>query len=207
MGGDTEKVNGDSIQRLQTSVGISSSSLAKQQQSVPINQLDIPQLNVLQFRGQMRQFSPNFGVESSSKRVGIPPSHPPMPRNSPYSQIPVTGHMNSQQGQQNFSPSPGQSHSRSLSQPSFFSLDSLPPLSPLPYRESLSTSMADQVSGDISMEERDANSHSLLPPPPFTRGSASRAVESVLPRKAHRRSNSDIPFGISTLTQPQLDIR
>ncbi|CAI9786395.1 unnamed protein product [Fraxinus pennsylvanica] len=204
MGGDIEQVNGDYIQRLQSSVGTSSSSLSKQQQSIPINQLDIPQLNALQSRGQMRQFSPNFGVENSSKRVGIPPSHPQMPRSSPYSQIPGTHHQYSQQGQQNLSPSPGQSHSRSLSQPSFFSLDSLPPLSPLPYQESLSSSLADQVSGDISMEERDANSHSLLPPSPFTRGSASRAAETVLPRKAHRRSNSDIPFGISTLTQPQL---
>ncbi|KAL2512401.1 Basic-leucine zipper (bZIP) transcription factor family protein [Abeliophyllum distichum] len=205
MGGDIEQVNSDSVQRLQSSFGTSSSSsLAKQQQSIPLNQLDIPQLNVLQFRGQMRQFSPNFGVENSSKRVGIPPSHPQMPRNSPYSQIPVTHHVNSQQGQQNFSHSQGQSHSRSLSQPSFFSLDSLPPLSPLPYRESLSTSLSDQVSGDVSMEERDANSHSLLPPSPFTRGSASRVAETLPPRKAHRRSNSDIPFGISTFTQPQL---
>ncbi|CAA3010614.1 probable transcription factor 21 [Olea europaea subsp. europaea] len=192
MGGDTEQVNGDSVQRLQSSIGTSSSSLAKQQQSFPVNQLDIPQLNVLQFRGQMPQFSPNFGVENSSKRGGIPPSHPQMPRNLPYSQIPVT----SQQGQQNFSPSPGQSHSRSLSQP----LNSLPPLSPLPY---MSTAMVDQVSGDVAMEERDVNSHSLLLSSPFTRGSVSRTGETLPPRKAHRRSNSDIPFGISAFTPPQ----
>ncbi|CAI9781981.1 unnamed protein product [Fraxinus pennsylvanica] len=196
MGGDIEQVNGDSVQRLQSSIGTSSSSLAKRQQSIPVNQLDIPQLNVLQFRGQMPQFSPNFGVENNSKRGGIPPSHPQMPRNSPYSQIPVTSHVNLQQGQQNFSPSLGQSHLQSLSQP----LSSLPPLSPLPY---LSTAMVDQVYGDVAMDEKDANSHSLLPPSPFTRGSVSRTGETLPPRKAHRRSNSDIPFGISAFTQPQ----
>lgn len=61
---------------------------------------------------------------------------------SPYSQIPG---------------SKAASHSRSLSQPAFFGLDSLPPLSPLP-----------------SSEDRER------PPLP--------------PRKAHRRSNSDIAF-------------
>ncbi|XP_076916976.1 bZIP transcription factor 29-like [Bidens hawaiensis] len=70
----------------------------------------------------------------------------------------------------------GFNHSRSLSQPSFF-----PPLSPSPF--------PDQVS----------DSHSLLPP--FGRGTLTRTGESLPPRKAHRRSNSDIPFGFSTIMQ------
>ncbi|XP_009804619.1 bZIP transcription factor 29 [Nicotiana tabacum] len=203
MGGDNEEGNSDMVQRLQSSFGTSSSSLPKKHQSLlSMNQLDIPQLtSTSQFRGQMRQFSPNFSVENSTnKRVGIPPSHPQMPPISPYSQIPVTRPVNQQMGMQNFT-SPGPPHSRSLSQPSFFSLDSLPPLSPSPYRESSSTSMSDPISADVSMGDQDGNSHSLLPPSPFTRCNSSRAGESLPPRKAHRRSNSDIPFGFSAMMQ------
>ncbi|XP_028064152.1 uncharacterized protein LOC114267313 [Camellia sinensis] len=192
--GDTEDGNVDMMQRLQSSFGTSSSSLRKQ----PINQLDIPQFNTSQIRAPMRQFSPNFNVESS-KRVGIPPSHPQIPPISPYSQIPVTRPTNQQVGSQNFSPGP--THSRSLSQPTFFSFDSLPPMCPSPYRDSPSSSNSGPVSTDVSMEDRDANSHSLLPPSPFTRGNSLRVGESLPPRKAHRRSNSDIPFGFSTMMQ------
>nr|GMC87523.1 probable transcription factor PosF21 [Ipomoea batatas] len=117
-------------------------------------------MNTSQFQSQMRQFSPNFSSENTSKRAGIPPSHPQMPPISPYSQIPVSR--------------PGPSHSRSLSQPSFFSLDSLPPLSPSPYRESPLTSL---------------------------KCNSMRAGESLPPRKSHRRSNSDIPFGFSSILQ------
>ncbi|KAJ8530235.1 hypothetical protein K7X08_037070 [Anisodus acutangulus] len=191
MVGDNEEGNSDMVQRLQSSFGTSSSSIPK---PILMNQLDIPQLtnSSSQFRGQMRQFSPNFGVENSTKRVGIPPSHPQMPPISPYSQIPVTRPGNQQMGMQNFttSPGPSPSHSRSLSQPAFFSLDSLPPLSPSPYRESPSTSMSDLISADMSMGDH----------APFSRCNSSRAGESTLPpRKAHRRSNSDIPFGFSSL--------
>ncbi|XAR59089.1 hypothetical protein NMG60_11014733 [Bertholletia excelsa] len=194
--GDPEEVNIDMTQRLQCSFGTSSSSVPKQ--SISVNQLDIPQFNSSQIRAPIRQFSPNFNVESS-KRAGIPPSHPQIPPISPYSQIPVTRPANQQLGSQNFSPGP--THSRSLSQPSFFSLDSLPPLSPSPYRESPTTSNSGPMSTDVSMEERDANSHSLLPPSPFTRGSSPRVGESLPPRKAHRRSSSDIPFGFSSMMQ------
>ncbi|WMV13157.1 hypothetical protein MTR67_006542 [Solanum verrucosum] len=199
MAGDNDEGNSDMVQRLQSSFGTSSSSLPKQLQPISMNQLDIPQLTTSQFRGQMRQFSPNFGVENS-KRIGIPPSHPQMPPISPYSQIPVTRPGNQQMGMQNFT-SAGPSHSRSLSQPAFFSLDSLPPLSPSPYRESPSTSMSDPISADVSMGDQDGNSHSLLPPTPFSRCNSSRAGESLPPRKAHRRSNSDIPFGFSAIMQ------
>ncbi|GFZ00413.1 Basic-leucine zipper (bZIP) transcription factor family protein [Actinidia rufa] len=194
--GDTEEARIDMMHRLQSSFGTSSSSVPKQ--PISMNQLDIPQFNTSQIRAPMRQFSPNYNVESN-KRVGIPPSHPQIPPISPYSQIPVSRPANQQLGPQNFSPKP--SHSRSLSQPAFFSLDSLPPLSPSPYRDSPSPSNSGPVSVDVSMEDRDASSHSLLPPSPFPRGSSPKVGESLPPRKAHRRSNSDIPFGFSTMMQ------
>lgn len=208
MGGDSDEGNGgntDMMQRIQSSFGTSSSSFPKQQTLMATNQLDLPQLNQNQLRARhFSQFATNFGGDSS-KRVGIPPSHPnQIPPISPYSLIPVSRPGNQQIGSQNYSP--GATHSRSLSQPSsFFSLDSLPPLSPSPFRDSPSTSMSDQVSTDISMEDRDGNSHSLLPPSPFNRGNASRIGESLPPRNKHRRSNSDIPFGFSTpLISPRL---
>ncbi|PSS12027.1 Transcription factor PosF21 [Actinidia chinensis var. chinensis] len=194
--GDTEEARIDMMHRLQSSFGTSSSSVPKQ--PISMNQLDIPQFNTSQIRAPVRQFSPNYNVESN-KRVGIPPSHPQIPPISPYSQIPVSRPANQQLGPQNFSPKP--SHSRSLSQPAFFSLDSLPPLSPSPYRDSPSPSNSGPVSVDVSMEDRDASSHSLLPPSPFPRGSSPKVGESLPPRKAHRRSNSDIPFGFSTMMQ------
>lgn len=208
MGGDSDEGNGgntDMMQRIQSSFGTSSSSFPKQQTLMATNQLDLPQLNQNQLRARhFSQFATNFGGDGS-KRVGIPPSHPnQIPPISPYSLIPVSRSGNQQIGSQNYSP--GATHSRSLSQPSsFFSLDSLPPLSPSPFRDSPSTSMSDQVSTDISMEDRDGNSHSLLPPSPFNRGNASRIGESLPPRNKHRRSNSDIPFGFSTpLISPRL---
>ena len=98
------------------------------------------------------QFSSESG-NSNSKRVGVPPT-------SPYSQI----------------------HSRSMSQPSsFFSFDSLPPLSPSPFNNN-----------------NNNPSSSLLPPSPFTRcNSDSSRVVLLPPRKSHRRSNSDISGGES----------
>ncbi|KAL3843388.1 hypothetical protein ACJIZ3_000791 [Penstemon smallii] len=207
MAGDDNNNNNNNIKETNGGQGIQSSfpkqQQQQQQQSFMMNQLEIPQLNMPpQFRGQIRQLSPNFGVENSGKKLGIPPSHPPIPPVSPYWQIPVNRHGNHQMGIQNFSTSPGPSHTRSLSQPSFFALDSLPPLSPSPYKESSPSPMSDQVSTDVSMEKRDGSSHSLLPPSPFTRGNSTRAGESTLPpRKSHRRSNSDIPFGFSTIMQ------
>lgn len=194
--GDTEEAHSERIQRLQSSFGTSSSSILKQ--PIAVDQLNIPQLNPSQFRS--RHFPQHFNGGDSGKRVGIPPSHPhQIPPISPYSQIPVSRPANQQMGSQNFSP--GSTHSRSLSQPSFFSLDSLPPLSPSPFRDSPSTSISDQLSADVSMEDRDASSHSLLPPPlssPFGKGNSPRVGESLPPRKAHRRSSSDIPFGFSS---------
>lgn len=201
--GDGEENNGntDMMQRIQSSFGTSSSSIPKQHQTLSsMNQLDIPQLNTNQIRARhFSHFASNFSGDNG-KRVGIPPSHPnQIPPISPYSLIPVSRPTNQSMNSQSFSPGPH--HSRSLSQPSsFFSLDSLPPLSPSPY--SPSTSISDQVSTDVSMEDKDANSHSLLPPSPFTRGNnVSRVGDSLPPRNKHRRSNSDIPFGFSSVMQ------
>ncbi|KAF9618900.1 hypothetical protein IFM89_002895 [Coptis chinensis] len=175
-------------QRLHSSFG-TSSSIAKQ--SLSNNRFDLPHLSTGQNRGpSMRQFSQNFSPDSS-KRPGIPPSYPQIPPLSPYSQIPGPRTMVQQPGvqAQNFSPG----HSRSLSQPAFFNLDLLPPLSPSPYRESSSPS-------DVSMEDRDGSLHSLTPSP-FTKGNTVKGSESLPPRKAHRRSSSDIPFGFSAAIQ------
>ncbi|KAL7608302.1 bZIP transcription factor 29 [Lactuca sativa] len=139
-------------QRLQSSFGASSSSVPKLQSHIPFNHPDI--------RAQITQFPPNINIENTIKRVGMPQSHPQMPPLSPSSQ--------------NLTLATGASHSRTLSQPSYFSLDSLPPLSP--YRDPTSALTSDQMVGD----------HESLPLPP---------------RKTHRRSNSDIPFGFSTILQ------
>ncbi|KAK8625070.1 hypothetical protein V6N13_089948 [Hibiscus sabdariffa] len=202
--GDGEEGNTDVMQRIQSSFGTSSSSIPKQLLSM--NQLEIPQLNPNHSRAG-RHFSHsghNSGAgagDATNKRVGIPPSHPnQIPPISPYSQIPMSRASNQQMGSQGFNSAP--IHSRSLSQPSsFYSLDSLPPLSPSLYRDSSSLAVSDQVSTDLSMDERDGASHSLLPPSPFSRGNSPRAGESLPPRKSHRRSSSDIPFGFNMIMQ------
>ncbi|XP_022136095.1 uncharacterized protein LOC111007872 [Momordica charantia] len=195
--GDTEDANTDTMRNLQCSFGASSSSAVNLPFSM--DQLKISQMNCSQIRPQ--HFQSNFlGDNNNSRRAGIPPSpnSPQIPPISPYSQIPISRPMN----QQSFNPVP--THSRSLSQPSFFSLDALPPLSPSPFRESPTTSNSDQVSADTSMEDRDASSHSLLPPSPspYMRANSSKIGDSLPPRKAHRRSSSDIPFGLSSMIQP-----
>ncbi|KAF1883192.1 hypothetical protein Lal_00003376 [Lupinus albus] len=134
-------------------------------------------------------------------QIGIPPSHPntnvsPSSSN-PYSQI-----MASQPHRlRSLSLSPGSgssSHSRSLSQSSFFSLDSLPPLSPSPYQpSSAATSFVDSVSANVSMEERLGNANSV----PVNRGRSVQLGHSLPPRKGHRRSSSDSPLGITDYIQ------
>lgn len=127
------------------------------------------------------------------KPSGIPPSHPNT-NSSPSSPYPQFMNPQFNSGPQRLSSpnlSPGStssSHSRSLSQPSFFSLDSLPPLSPSPYRE---------PSPDVSMEESLATSHAPLP----NRGHAVQLGQCLPPRKGHRRSSSDSPLGISDYVQ------
>ncbi|ERN14458.1 probable transcription factor PosF21 isoform X1 [Amborella trichopoda] len=194
---ESEDTRNDLMQRLQSSFATSSSSIPKFQNP---EKLEIPQLNTSQMRAPLRNFSPNYSSEN--KRIGIPPSHPHFPPASPYSsRSPAQPTTNSQSpgphfGNTHSSPS----HSRSLSQPAFFSLDSLPPLSPSPYRDSSSTS--DPVSTDVSMEDRDTGppncTSSRNPPSPFPRPNSLRIGESFTPRKLHRRSHSEIPFGFSS---------
>ncbi|KAH7692475.1 Basic-leucine zipper domain-containing protein [Dioscorea alata] len=111
-------------------------------------------------RGPFRGFSPTFSPDSG-KRPGIPPLSPFSTARSP-------------PGSQFFNP--GACHSRSLSQPAFFSLDSLPFFTPPP----------NPSAGDVAMEEKESSSHApTIPPVP---------PAAMPPRKAHRRSQSDIPF-------------
>ncbi|XP_057721302.1 bZIP transcription factor 29-like [Arachis stenosperma] len=142
------------------------------------------------------------GSENPKPGIGIPPSHPST--NLPYSQYIASQnqhHLGSQRLRSpNLSPgsSSSSSHSRSMSQPSFFSLDSLPPLSPLTYRDpaaspvAAATSFGDSM--DVSMEENLGSTHTA-PSLTVNRG------HSLPPRKGHRRSNSDSPLGISGLVQ------
>uniref|UniRef100_A0A0E0LXK4 BZIP domain-containing protein n=1 Tax=Oryza punctata TaxID=4537 RepID=A0A0E0LXK4_ORYPU len=97
-----------------------------------------------------------------------PPAHPQVRLPSPYPQIPSSAAAGS-----------SGHHARSLSQPLFFSLDSLPPL---PYAD-LAAPPAIPPSPPSSSSD---------PPPP-----------GLPPRKGgHRRSQSDIPFGFSQLSPP-----
>lgn len=175
----------------------------------PKNQLDMQNLTASQMGFPVRQLPQNLspgGSENSHKRPGIPPSHPNNPANSlQYSQFPGPRPASRQPGSLNLSPGP--SHSRSLSQPTFFSLDSLPPLSPLPYREPATSSLSDPISTDVSMEESAVSSRAPLLPSPVNGSNAFRVSEGLPPRRGHRRSNSDsIPLGFSAMIQssPQL---
>ncbi|CAN1127200.1 bZIP transcription factor 29 [Linum perenne] len=120
---------------------------------------------------------------SSNKRIGLPPSHP---KNH---HLLASGLVSDQQqvGLNHGRPS----HSRSLSQSSMFSLDRLPPLSPMQHPS---------VVGDVSMEQKAGASRGMPVP-------GSRANEGLPPRRGHRRSMSDtVPLGFCAMIQssPQL---
>ncbi|XP_010436984.1 PREDICTED: transcription factor RF2a-like [Camelina sativa] len=191
--GDTEKCSNTTdhmIHRLHSSLGTSSSSIPKHASS-PIHQQQLD-LNP-NFLRSSTTTTPQFS--NCAKRIGVPPSHPNLipPPTSPFSQIPTSRQQ----------PSSLHSHSRSLSQPnSFFSFDSLPPLSPSPFRDSLS-SAAQLPDHDVSMEDPDSAAFSS----PFTRcnnsTSSVRPGESLPPRKSHRRSSSDIPTGFNNSLPPR----
>ncbi|MQM04478.1 hypothetical protein Taro_037277 [Colocasia esculenta] len=219
-----EESREDLMRRLQSSMATSSSSLHKQYQQLQQQQQQqnlfgssFDLLGVYPPGASLRHFGPGVGfggVDSTNavgncvpsapnagkRPAGIPPSHPPIPPHSPYSQLPTPS---SRSPAQQASPRPfghGPSHARSLSQPAaFFSADSLPPLSPSQYRESPSaTALSDPMSTDVPMESRDSKSPATTPPPgPFSRSNSGRTGESLPPRKAHRRSHSDIPSGFS----------
>ncbi|GAA0171970.1 DNA-binding transcription factor [Lithospermum erythrorhizon] len=98
----------------------------------------------------------------------------------------------------------GGSHSRSTSQPPFFSNNCLPPLSPSPHSESLNSCFK-----DVSLEEIDVSSQGASAyAPAYTReNNAFRGNESLPPRRGHRRSSSDtVPLAFSSIIQssPQL---
>lgn len=153
-----------------------------------------------------RQFPPTISPDVA-KRPGIPPVHPFFPPTSPYSQIPTAAgsaaqtppvsaaHPGSSTAAPNFNSLP--SHSRSLSQPAFFSLDSLPSFTNFPF--------PDQTpSNDVSMENCSAGTPLPVAPKtpvPLPRRDSGGA-EGIPPRKAHRRSQSDIPFAFLQSSAP-----
>ncbi|XP_073285798.1 bZIP transcription factor 29-like [Primulina huaijiensis] len=99
----------------------------------------------------------------------------------------------------------GGSHARSISQPSFFANNSLPPLSPFPPSES-SLASSNSNMKDVSMEETDVSSRGPPMAPSIRRENLFRATDSLPPRRGHHRSNSDVPLEFSAVIQssPQL---
>ncbi|XP_074286242.1 bZIP transcription factor 29-like [Silene latifolia] len=180
--GNSERGNIDMMHRLQNPF------VGSRQQLLSNNQVDVSQLNMSQIKPNLpknTQNMPNlqnpFVDNNAGKRTSLPPSHPPI---SPYSLIPAA-----RPGSQNVPRGP--SHSRSLSQTSFFLNDSLPPLSPSLYQNSVSS-------------PTDGENLNLLnggPPSPCDRGNSVHITEGLPPRKIHRRSVSDIPFGFDSLSQ------
>lgn len=105
------------------------------------------------------------GGGSRNRPVGIPPA-------SPHSRVQIAGGGGGGGG--GGRPPAGQGHARSLSQPpAFFSLDSLPPLSPSPAAADLAKCNSFRLAG------------------------GGEEWESAPPRMAHRRSRSEIPFSFS----------
>ncbi|KAK1303869.1 hypothetical protein QJS10_CPB11g00866 [Acorus calamus] len=167
----------DMMQRLQFS--FSSNPLQRypfQNQSPPSN----PFSNPSQIRSSaLLRHLPQSDASTANKR-GIPPVSPYRPP-SPAQNPPSGGG----------GPNPQPCHTRSLSQPAFYSFDSFPPLSPSPYKDSSSPSpsaTSDPVSADVSMD--DGGSRDALPPSPAP----------LPPRKAaHRRSLSEVSFSFPGL--------
>lgn len=139
-----------------------------------------------------RQFPPTL-IPDVAKRPGIPPVHPLFPPTSPYSQILGPGGSAAPPSPANFNPLP--SHSRSLSQPSFFSLDSFPSFTSLPF--------PDQAAPTDANLENCSAAAPLTPQTPLLPARRDPgAPEGITPRKAHRRSQSDIPFAFLQSSNP-----
>ncbi|KAK8580023.1 hypothetical protein V6N13_143163 [Hibiscus sabdariffa] len=160
--------------------------------SKPRNNLDIPIFNASQMASPpsyMRLSSEN----NCNKRSRIPPPHP----NNPTVSLPcpprIIGYSpSSQQG--------SLSHSRSLSQPTFFS-----PWTSPPYLDPCVSSLPDPAYNGVSMEKTVVNSN-IRPslPSPVGRGSNLFCVgdsSSLPPRRGHMRSSSDFPLGSSAMIQ------
>ncbi|GAV57099.1 LOW QUALITY PROTEIN: bZIP_2 domain-containing protein, partial [Cephalotus follicularis] len=94
-------------------------------------------------------------------------------------------------------------HSRTLSQPPIFSLDSLAPLSPWTYGDPSMTSPCDPKSTDVSMQERVVNSYGRSIPSPVNRSKELTIGENLHPHKGgHRRSSSvNIPLEMHAMIQ------
>lgn len=154
---------------------------------IQLNPMPINQINQM-----------GFPENHKSSGFGIPPSYPnpntslsPKP-SSPYPQ---------------FMPPQSQTHSRSLSQPTFLSIDSfsLPPLSPSPSPYHVSSNpFSESGSKDVSMDDGLGFGAHHAPSP--NRGHAVQHGHCLPPRKGHRRSSSDSPLGISEFVNsvPQL---
>lgn len=225
MMGDAKESGNDLMQRMQSSMGTSPSAhLSTQQQLQPhlfSNRFD-PTNNPHAPPPPFRNFSLGFCSENNSsisrdnignsicnkKPTGIPPSHPNIPPTSQYSQIPTSLSRSPTQHSPSQSFGSVPSHSRSLSQPAGFTwLDSFPPLSPSPYKDTntLQSSSPDPISNDAPMDEKDlvgsgssrkvASNITLAGP--FGMCSSGRTTDNLPPRKAHRKSHSEIPFGFT----------
>lgn len=128
-----------------------------------------------------RQFPPSFNPDAA-KRPGIPPVHPFLPPTSPYSQIPP-----------NFN-NPSPSHSSS-----FFSPDSPLPLTSPFTNPATSAVVANPLSGSASRGDVIMGDSSG----PQTPVQLHRTIADGIPqRKAHRRSQSDIPFAVLQSSSP-----
>ncbi|KAM0934752.1 putative transcription factor bZIP family [Dioscorea sansibarensis] len=192
---ESEESRNDFMQRLKSStVNSSSVPIAKQQQINAVASAAMAASAGSVNRAASRSFMPSFSPENV-KRVGIPPL-------SPFSQIPSPVATRSPSSAHGFSPVP--CHSRSLSQPAFFSLDSLPSFAP-----PSSVVSSSGGGGGVAMDEREAAllSAAVAPSPvPLVRTSpgSSRVggADGLPPRKAHRRSQSDIPFAFSQSPLP-----
>lgn len=89
----------------------------------------------------------------------------------------------------------------SLSQPTFFVSNCLPPLSPFPPNESSNSN-----SKNVPMEEIDVSSRGSTTDLSSPMENPFRGNNGHPPRRGHRRSNSDVPLGFSDMIQssPQL---
>ncbi|KAL0913872.1 hypothetical protein M5K25_017364 [Dendrobium thyrsiflorum] len=139
-----------------------------------------------------RQFPPTL-IPDVTKRPGIPPVHPLFTPTSLYPQISAPGGSAAPTSPANLNPLP--SHCRSLSQPSFFSLDSLQQFTSSPFPDQAAPT-------DVNMENCSAVAP-LTPQTPLLFARRDHAVtEGIPPLKAHRRSQSDIPFAFLQSSNP-----
>ncbi|KAL4282340.1 hypothetical protein GQ457_03G030610 [Hibiscus cannabinus] len=151
--------------------------------SKPRNNLDIPIFNASQMASPPPPYMRLSSENSSNKRSRIPyPSHP----NNPTVSLPCPPRI--------IGYSPG-SHSRSLSQPAFFS----------PWIDPCVSSLPDPACNGLSMEKMVL--HSIIRPSlpsPVGRGCnqfCAGDCSSLPPRRGHRWSCGDFPLGSSAMIQ------